>query len=225
MIGLFVQIGGEGDPSPNLLYHKILNKTIIEHTLLNAVKCSQAHRVILVAPTSERKKLESIVFQGPIWGRPITIRYFEPTETPLDAIFKASNEFGLDHLARVRGHCPLLQPWLISNCILKYQKMAVNQYSANCQGSNRSFLIELMPFWFVAEKYSNLDEGRSSFELSTEETKLLQTEESVLKKDIDLQWDSLEKHQIFEKVLLDLVDYDIEDIVENLDKDAKQNDT
>jgi hypothetical protein len=54
---------------------------------------------------------------------------------------------------------------------------------------------------------------------------LLQTEESVLKKDIDLQWDSLEKHQIFEKVLLDLVDYDIEDIVENLDKDAKQNDT
>ena len=129
MLGIIVLAANQdGEINPSI-YEKIGEYTIYEHTMLNALKAEHAHKVVAVAPRSERRKITGGGFLEPRIRPELEalkrrwLSYFgDPAETLLDSVYFAAQKNEFDDIIVIHANCPLIPTWLINSLSKEMQK-------------------------------------------------------------------------------------------------------
>jgi len=219
VIGLVVMVGGPaGANIVSTLYHKICGKSVLERTVSAASRVSQSHRTIVVAPTSERKKISDLLYGHPgAFDRQILSYYYDEAENIIDVLQKVSSDNGLTTLVKINANDCLIPSWLINNCIRDYVKRSDNLYYCNCSGFDSTGIrVEVYPHWLICELYSNLIDGERQEYWKVIPENAISTADIYPGMNImglDLAFKSLEQHEFFEHFVLGLDSHDLEDMI------------
>lgn len=167
MIGIVVQGTSKYKSDfDSIVYHKFsTGLSAVETTLRNAMDSALAHRVVLSMPVSERRFVQKLNTKGKFPRIATVHHYDESTEDTLDALYFAAAQHAFDHIVRLHANSPLIPSWLINECIADYMRRGVNSLYKNYQGEELSgpgFEIEIMPFWWLADKYINEESYRNN---------------------------------------------------------------
>lgn len=220
MIGIVIQTTDEVKERFNqLLFHKIGGKSILEHTIDNANLCTQSHKTFVLAPIKERRKIDDILFRKTPTSKLTIGRFQEDGETALDGLYKIANENGLQYVVRIFAHSPLLPPWLMSDFIYDYFASNNTGYCIN-QSVFHPFSIEIIPYWLLASAFSNLDGNER---IRFDETFIIRSQKIMgFDTSLDLRWKSLEQNTLFEHLILGSKEYDLEDMIREVENGNKQ---
>jgi len=197
----------------------LLGQTVLEHTLANAQKITQIHGIIIASPTTDRKRLENIIYRQGRTEIPIKIRFYQETEQHLDVLFKIARENNLDHLATINVCQPLLPAWYASDVLYKYRKDQINEYSISTE--DKGLRMDIFPYHIIANIYSSREGPEEQQVLSP----IVIAEKDLDTHNIDVYWSAPEiQHHIFEHIMEGLINYDLVDILKEMtDDNIKEN--
>lgn len=102
---------------PGKVLLKVKGKTMLEY-LIERLKSARNIEEIIVATTTERQDV-------PIVGllQKLNIRTFCGSEDDvLDRYYRASREYGADHIVRITADCPLMDPDVVDKVVEEYFK-------------------------------------------------------------------------------------------------------
>lgn len=220
MIGVVVQgTGKEAIRFDPLVYHRFSTGfSSIEHTVKHCMDSAFIHRVVLTMPMTERKMVQGLDLKGRFGRLATTLFYDEATEDTLDALYYAALHHSFDHVIRVHANCPLLPGWAINDCVKDYMSThsAAGLYkNYGDELSGPGFEIEVMPFWWLADKFVNIATDRDRY-ISVETTSLLPSDgKDVIRTGGEsFVFDSLDKAESMEAILETVAQgYDVNDVV------------
>ena len=105
---------------PKKLSNKILGKYIIAQQINRIKKCKEVDKIILASPTKDSLFFKKICKQE-------NIEYFGGDENNvLNRVYLAAKKFNSKIIVRCTGDCPVIDPRIIDELILKYKKNNVN---------------------------------------------------------------------------------------------------
>lgn len=221
MIGVVVQGTSKRNNKFNpIVYHRFSSHlSPLEYTVKNCLDSALIHRVVLTMPISERKMVQGLDLKGR-FGRVATVLYYEEAmEDTLDCLYSAALNHSFDHVVRVHADCPLLPGWVVNDCVKDYMQ----EYSARGLYKNYvpdgfsgpGFEVDVMPFWWLADRYVNEDTDRD-VSITNETVCSIPTQDRgvIGTKGESFVFDSISKVEPFE-VILNTVSqgYDIGDII------------
>ena len=124
-IHIIVQARLESTRLPNKIL-KIINKKTILKTLLDRLKCSNFAEKIIIAIPKNNKNVE---LKNYIIKNKFTNIYEGSSENVLSRYYGAAKKFSSDIIIRVTSDCPLIDPKILDQMILKFLKSNVNYLS------------------------------------------------------------------------------------------------
>ena len=124
-IHIIVQARLESTRLPNKIL-KIINKKTILKTLLDRLRCSNfAEKIIIAIPKNNKNvKLKNYIIKNKF-----TNIYEGSSENVLSRYYGAAKKFSSDIIIRVTSDCPLIDPKILDQMILKFLKSNVNYLS------------------------------------------------------------------------------------------------
>ena len=139
---------------PNKILKKVNGKTIFEILLKILSRSKEISKIIVVAPKSDKKsELKNIVKRS-------KQKIFYGSENDLlDRYYKAAKYYKANTIVRVTGDCPLVDPKIVDEKILKFKKnkvdFACNNEALYANGLTWRFqLLALEDAWKKAKKIS-----------------------------------------------------------------------
>lgn len=133
---------------PGKILMKINNKTILNY-VIDQVKNSKKIDKIIVATTS-KKQDDEIAKLSLVYG----VDIFRGNENDvLDRYYQCAKKFHADTIVRITSDCPLIDPTLIDNCILEFEKNDFEYVSNVNKKINGNWVYHLngFPLGFAVE--------------------------------------------------------------------------
>jgi len=126
MIAVFIQARKSSTRLPGKVLKPILGKPMLEHQIERVKGCETIDRVVVVTSTSPDdqdivklcKSCQVDVFCGSL-------------ENVLDRFYQAARTFGPEHIVRLTGDCPLIDPSVVDRMVRLYFEQG-GDYGTNC---------------------------------------------------------------------------------------------
>ena len=151
-IHIIIQARLESTRLPNKVL-KIINKKTILKTLLDRLKCSKlANKIILAIPkNSKNHKLKEYIIKNKLKNF-----YEGSSEDVLSRYYGAAKKFSSDIIIRITADCPLIDPKLIDQMILKFKKSNVHYLSNTLNPTYPDgYDIEIFDFETLKKTFKN----------------------------------------------------------------------
>ncbi len=142
---------------PGKVMKKVLDKSLLEYQIERLQKSINIDEIIIAAPSS--------IHDQPIvdLGKKMNVKTFTGSETNvLERFYLAASKYSCEHIVRLTGDCPLIDPAVVDQCVSFYK---ANSYDYVSNTLTRTFPrgmdTEVFSFSLLEEAY---DRASKDFE-------------------------------------------------------------
>ena len=142
---------------PGKVLKKVNNKTLIEILFKRLTLCEEIDKIVLATT----KKSEDLVLANIIKSNGFDV-YRGSENNVLSRFYNIAKKYKANHIIRITGDCPLIDPQLVKNIILQYMKSNVD-YASNTEPPTYPDGLDVEIFSFKSLLFAHKN-VRSSFD-------------------------------------------------------------